>query len=112
MSPEEAISRIGNVNKSGSIKVVIAHSDSMSPTIEPDDLLFVDTAVAEYAGEGIYIIRNHGELLCKRMSRAGRELMVSSDNACAGKWSWRNRAEDFTVIGKVICALPIRIRKL
>lgn len=111
MSPEEAINRIGSVNKSGSIKVIVARGDSMTPTIAPDDLLFVDTAISEYTCEGIYILLHDRQVVCKRLSKAGRTLTVSSDNKKTPSWAWDDRLEQDRIIGRVLCALPIKIRK-
>src|SRR5690606_32158112 len=72
---------LGTTNRSGSIKIVTAAKDSMVPTINPDDLLFVDTSITEYAGETVYLLLHGGEVVCKRLSLVGRDIVVSSDNA-------------------------------
>ncbi|WP_339139067.1 S24 family peptidase [Kerstersia gyiorum] len=102
---------IGTTNRSGSVKIVTAAKDSMAPTINPDDLLFVDTSVTEYAGETVYLIRHGGELLCKRLSLAGRDIVVSSDNDKYPQWKWSERPDETCIIGRVVRVLPIQFKK-
>ncbi|MCO7641903.1 helix-turn-helix domain-containing protein [Pseudomonas sp. S 311-6] len=101
---------IGTTNRSGSVKIVTAAKDSMVPTINPDDLLFVDTTVTEYVGETVYLIRHGGELLCKRLSLAGRDIVVSSDNDKYPQWKWSDRPDETCIIGRVVRVLPIQFR--
>jgi len=110
MSPSEARRLIGSTNKSGAIKVIVASKDSMVPTINPDDLLFVDTSVAEYIGEAVYILRHGGELVCKRLSLVGNTLTVSSDNRAYESWSWSDRNEETAIVGRVLRALPMTFK--
>lgn len=102
---------IGTTNRSGSVKIVTAAKDSMVPTINPDDLLFVDTTVTEYVGETVYLIRHGGELLCKRLSLAGRDIVVSSDNDKYPQWKWSDRPDETCIIGRVVRVLPIQFKK-
>lgn len=101
---------IGTTNRNGSVKIVTAAKDSMVPTINPDDLLFVDAAVTEYVGETVYLIRHGGELLCKRLSLAGRDIVVSSDNDKYPQWKWNDRLDETRIIGRVLRVLPIQFR--
>lgn len=113
LSDDEARERIGSLNKSGTIRVIVAAGDSMKPTIQPRDLLFVDTAVKEFQGEGPYLLyREHEGAVCKRLSMVGKTLTVSSDNPHAGaSWEWKNRHEADTIIGRVLCALPMTFKR-
>jgi len=113
LSESEARERIGSLNKTGSIKIIIATGDSMIPTIRPHDLLFVDTAVVEYHGEGPYLLfRKYDGLVCKRLSMIGKILTVSSDNLHAGNsWAWGERHEEDKIIGRVLAALPIAFKQ-
>lgn len=111
MSPEEAQRLIGSQNRNGNIQVIIANKDSMSPAINPDDLLFVDTFVKDYAGEAVYILLHGGELVCKRLSLVGRVLTVSSDNKAYPSWPWDERPDETKIVGKVIRALPMNFKK-
>jgi Peptidase S24-like len=51
------------------IKPITARGDSMSGTIEDGDVLFVDSSVQAYAGEGVYAIAIAGEAQVKRLQR-------------------------------------------
>lgn len=111
LSDAEAQDRIGSLNKSGSIQVIVATGDSMIPTIQPRDLLFVDTAVTEFSGDGIYLIRRDHGLSCKRLSMTGRTLLVTSDNPVARDWKWKDKRESDAIIGRVLAALPMTFRQ-
>lgn len=102
---------IGTTNRRGTVKIVTAAKDSMVPTINPEDLLFVDTSVTEYAGEAVYLIRHGGELLCKRLSLAGRDIVVSSDNDKYPQWKWSERPDETCIIGRVVRVLPMQFKK-
>lgn len=102
---------IGTTNRSGSVKIVTAAKDSMAPTINPDDLLFVDTSITEYSGETVYLIRHGGELLCKRLSLVGRDIVVSSDNKNYESWKWSDKPDETRIIGRVVRVLPIQFKK-
>ena len=110
MAPEEAQRLIGTINRSGAVKVIIAAKDSMTPTIQPDDLLFVDTSITEYAGEAVYILLHGGELICKRLSLVGKTLTVISDNKSYPTWSWNDRPDETVIVGRVLRALPMAFK--
>lgn len=111
MPVTEAYSLIGTKNSHGKIKVITASNDSMIPTINPNDLLFVDTSVKEYVGASIYILVHGGELVCKRISLRGKDLIVSSDNQFYPPWNWTTeKPEDTFIVGRVISALPMSFK--
>ena len=101
---------LGTTNKANSVKIVMASRDSMVPTINPDDLLFVDVSVNEYVSEGVYLLVHDRDLVCKRLSRPGRDVMVTSDNNKYPSWKWSDRPEDTRIVGRVIRALPIQFK--
>jgi len=111
LSDAEARERIGSLNRSGKIQVIVATGDSMTPTIQPRDLLFVDTAVTEFSGDGIYLIRRDHGLSCKRLSMAGRTLLVTSDNPATRDWKWQDKRESDAIIGRVLAALPMTFKQ-
>lgn len=111
MPLEVANRMIGSSNRGDNIKIIVAVNDSMMPTINPGDLLFVDVTVREYGGESIYLLLHGGEMLCKRLSLAGAELMVSSDNRAYPSWQWSDRLESTRILGKVIRALPMDFKR-
>lgn len=109
MPTEKALELIGVTNHDGRVKVINASNDSMSPTIKPKDLLFVDTSVIEYRGEGIYLLVNIDELLCKRLQRVGSVINVKSDNPAYDSWEWKPN-DSVRVVGRVLCAMPIEFK--
>lgn len=106
-----AQSLLGTTNRLGLVKIVSAANDSMAPTIEPDDLLFVDTSVVEYTTEGVYLLVHDSGLICKRLSRPGKDIIVSSDNPFYKSWKWNERPEQTRIVGRVLRALPIQFKK-
>ena len=69
----------GNLNK---IQVITARGDSMEPTIENGDVMFVDTAVEAFEGDGLYLLWYIDGLKAKRLqSTVGGGLMIISDNS-------------------------------
>jgi len=92
------------------VRIIRASKDSMAPTIQPDDLLFVDTNIIEYAGEGVYLLFHDGGLVCKRLQTVGKVLTVISDNDYYLPWSWTDRLEETRIIGKVLRALPMDMK--
>lgn len=64
------------------IEVITARGDSMLPSIEDGDVMFVDTSVKRFIGEGLYLIWYADGLKAKRLqSTIGGDLMIISDNA-------------------------------
>ncbi|WP_118780327.1 helix-turn-helix domain-containing protein [Neisseria lactamica] len=63
------------------VKLISVKGDSMSPTFNHGDFLFVDTAADFYNGEGVYVFAAAGELRVKRLQSSVRGGMnVISDN--------------------------------
>lgn len=65
------------------IHLITAKGDSMEPTIKSGDILFVDSTVQFYNGEGIYVISDENGVKVKRLqSRTGSGGMnIISDNS-------------------------------
>ena len=66
-------------------------------------LVFIDTSIRKYDGDGIYlfIIGNHLHL--KRLQMAGKTLLVISDNQQYKSWKINQKDKNsFVVIGKVL----------
>lgn len=66
-------------------RVLPVSGDSMSPTINDGDLVFVDTNVTSYQTNGIYVIIWHDRLLIKRLraSLSSGKIEIASDNEAA-----------------------------
>lgn len=68
----------GNLNR---IRLITASGDSMTPTFNDRDVLFVDETVREYRSEGIYIIDTPDGLRAKRLQRLmDGSLRILCDN--------------------------------
>ena len=68
-------------NNLNSISIITATGDSMQPTFESGDLLFVDEKVNYYCSEGIYVFSSSVGLKVKRLELSvNGELKIISDN--------------------------------
>jgi phage repressor protein C with HTH and peptisase S24 domain len=110
MPPEEARRLIGRTNTDDVVKIIRSTHDSMVPTIQPDDLLFVDASIRTFNGEGVYLLLHGGELICKRLTYVGRALTVISDNTHYPSWAWEERLDETQIVGKVLRALPMDMK--
>ena len=82
------------------VTVMPVQGDSMTPTLQPGDLLLVDEAVRGIAPGAIHVLRLGDALLVKRLRVAGRQVEVTSDNpayptVAAG-------VAEVTVLGRVV----------
>lgn len=84
--PDQARVIFGNRPES-SVKLINVRGDSMEGTIEPGDLIFVDVAVSNFDGDGIYVFDYNGDMYVKRLQKVKSELIVISDNPRYREWS-------------------------
>lgn len=84
------------------LAIINVKGDSMSPTLESGDLLYVDTTINCYQGDGLYVFSFNDALYVKRLQLAGRKILVLSDNKLYDKWEITADEEaQFTIHGKV-----------
>lgn len=90
----------GNLSR---IQVITARGDSMQGTIEDGDVLFVDTSVRSFEGEGVYLLSFADGLKAKRLQASvGGGLLVISDNPLYRTETIEgNGLEKLTICGKV-----------
>lgn len=102
-----------NGRKSEQIRIINVRGDSMSGTIEPGDLLFVDISVQKFDGDGIYAFLYDGTAHVKRMQKMKDKLLVISDNKTYSPWEPIEKEEMnlLYVFGKVIGSMPQTYRK-
>lgn len=101
-SNDQALTMFGGRASSG-VKVINVRGDSMSPTIEPGDLLFVDVSINEFDGDGIYTFGFDGKIYVKRLQMIPDQLLVISDNPKYREWSISKENEyRFYIYGKVL----------
>lgn len=74
-------SLIGCIPETGRLKLITGRGDSMMPTIQPGDVVLVDTGCTSFDGDGIYLVNSgHGQQI-KRLQDKGGIVHVVSDNA-------------------------------
>lgn len=90
------------------ISLVKARGDSMTDTIMPEEMVFVDRSCAVEPCDGIWVFRHADALFLKRLQFfPGHKVKVTSDNPRYDSYEI-SRQNDFTLLGQVIAALPLR----
>ncbi|EMH4161620.1 helix-turn-helix transcriptional regulator [Pluralibacter gergoviae] len=99
--------------KADNIRIINVRGDSMSGTIEPGDLLFVDISVKRFDGDGIYAFLYDETAHVKRLQMMKDKLLVISDNKTYLPWDAIEKDEmnRVFVFGKVIGSMPQTYRK-
>lgn len=101
-SHERASTLFGGRDANG-VKVINVRGDSMSSTIEPGDLIFVDVSIHEFDGDGIYVFGFDGKIYVKRLQMIPDQLLVISDNPKYREWSIdKSNEHRFYIFGKVL----------
>lgn len=111
-SPEEA-HQMFNGRRPEQIRIINVRGDSMSGTIEPGDLLFVDISVQHFDGDGIYAFVYDDTAHVKRLQKMKDRLIVLSDNKIYPPWEpiERDEMNRVLIFGKVIGSMPQTYRK-
>lgn len=104
---------VGRKTNNG-LYMITVPTDSMSPTIDKGDVVFIDTNVTSYSGEGIYIFAVDNEVYIKRLQRVpGGIYKALSDNKSYDPFEMRSDLfETVTIIGKFVRSLPIHPKDL
>lgn len=99
--------------KAENIRIINVRGDSMSGTIEPGDLLFVDVSVRKFDGDGIYAFLYDDTAHVKRLQKMKDKLLVISDNKSYAPWEpiEKDEMNRVFVFGKVIGSMPQTYRK-
>lgn len=94
------------------IKVITVRGDSMEGTINPGDEIFVDMAVTQFDGDGVYVFVFGKTLHVKRLQMQRNRLCVLSDNAAYKEWFVEDGDEDqFYIMAKVLLRQSIDYRR-
>lgn len=111
-SPEDARLMFDG-RKQEQVRIINVRGDSMSGTIEPGDLLFVDISVNNFDGDGIYAFLYDDTAHVKRLQKMKDKLLVISDNKSYADWEpiERDEMNRVFVFGKVIGSMPQTYRK-
>lgn len=93
-----------------SISVITASGDSMQPTFNSGDWLFVDQAINFYEDEGVYVYMSTEGLKVKRLQKLGNgELLIISDNPkYASETLKSHEIDSIKICGKVVTTLKIK----
>lgn len=93
------------------LKLICVYGDSMAPTFNDGDILFVDLGVTELEGDGIFLVRANETQHIKRVTKRVRDgsYIVSNDNPVAGEREEFAAARPPAVVGKVVGAWNWRI---
>lgn len=111
--PVEEARHMFNGRKPEQIRIINVRGDSMSGTIEPGDLLFVDISVQRFDGDGIYAFLYDETAHVKRLQMMKDKLLVISDNKTYSPWDpiERDEMNRVFVFGKIIGSMPQTYRK-
>ena len=92
-----------------SISVITASGDSMQPTFNCGDWLFVDKATNFYEDEGIYVFTSLAGLKVKRLQKlVSGELVIISDNQKYNSETLKsNELDSIKICGKVVATLRV-----
>jgi len=71
---------VGFIPRPGRLVLLTGRGDSMLPTIQPGDVLIVDTGITAYDYDGLYLINLGNGQQVKRLVDRGAALYVCSDN--------------------------------
>lgn len=83
------------------LAIITGWGQSMEGTINDKDPVIVDRGVNDYAGEGVYVLSWHGDLLIKRLQRKDENhVWLISDNKRYEKQS--ARIDDVIIHAKVL----------
>lgn len=111
-SPEEARIMFGNRSED-QIRMINVKGDSMSGTIEPGDLIFVDISIQHFDGDGIYAFLYDDTAHVKRLQKMKDYLLVLSDSSRYQTWDpiTRDEMNRVFIYGKVIGSVPQTYRR-
>lgn len=113
LDPNEAVAMLGT-RQTNAVRLLNAHGDSMQPTINPRDLLFVDTRIDQFDQDGIYVFHYDGGTMVKRLQKVGGgRIAVKSDNPAYETFYIDTKApgEQIHIIGKVLRAMPLQLKE-
>ena len=112
-SKEGLLEIVGKSTNDG-ISLINVPTDSMVPTINKGDIVFVDTKVNYYTGEGVYFFLLNGGAYIKRLMKLPTGVYQAiSDNSVYPDFDISDELFDTAVIiGKFIKVLPINPKDL
>lgn len=96
------------------LKFVTMFNDSMSPTIEKKDLVFINTRYNKYLGEGIYLFLMNGEVYIRRLYQTPDGILkAEADNErIRERGSFEitsNNLERIKILGKCVRVIKMTV---
>lgn len=108
---EQSRSLFGN-RPADNVKMITVNGDSMDGTISPGDQIFVDVAVNQFDGDGVYVFIFGRTLHVKRLQMQRDRLAVISDNPIYEKWYVEPGDEGkFRIMAKVLLRQSIEYKR-
>jgi len=92
------------------LKLITVKGDSMAPTVESGNLLYVDISENYFAADGLYVFTFDGQTFIKRLQKVGKEMLVISDNPTYKEWTF-TQDDDVFIHGRVVFSMPMKWRK-
>lgn len=102
---KEFLNKINIRNNYENIMIIRATGDSMYPTINVNDLLFVDVSKKEIRNNNIYIFNEDGVLKVKRLLKENptvQELKIVSDNTFYNSYILDLKTTQTLICGQVV----------
>ncbi|XYQ56792.1 LexA family transcriptional regulator [Pectobacterium carotovorum] len=108
--PEDKVYELFGRKSLEGVKLINVDGDSMMPTLCPRDLLFIDTKIAHFTGDGIYVFNFEDSTFVKRLQKVkGRKLAVLSDNEKYPPFFIESHEmHELYIFGKLIKHLPLK----
>lgn len=108
--PKDKIHELFGRQSLEDIKIINFNDDSMLPTFSPKDLLFIDTKISNFNGDGIYVFDFEDYIFIKRLQRVpGRKLAALSDNDRYTPFYLEDTdISKIKIFGKLIKHLPLK----
>ncbi|CNI59933.1 Uncharacterized HTH-type transcriptional regulator HI_1476 [Yersinia frederiksenii] len=108
--PEDKIYELFGRKSLDGIHLMNVDGDSMMPTLNPRDLLFIDTKIDHFNGDGVYVFNFEDSTFVKRLQKVkGRRLSVLSDNDKYPPFFIEaNEMNELYFFGKLIKHLPLK----
>jgi SOS-response transcriptional repressor LexA len=99
--PDYFISNLGGKEKIKNIEAINVTGESMEPTLNHNDIIFIDISKKDYHKDGIYAFYSEDGLMVKRINKlSNNQYDIISDNTIYKNYTLFK--DKFTIYGKVI----------
>ncbi|WP_337036223.1 helix-turn-helix transcriptional regulator [Serratia marcescens] len=108
--PESRVYELFGRKSLEGVQLINVDGDSMMPTLCPKDLLFIDTKIDHFNGDGVYVFNFEDSTFVKRLQKVkGRKLAVLSDNDKYPPFYIEpHEMTELYIFGKLIKHLPLK----